>query len=153
MDIATLEAQEQRLVLSRFDESVVLAIGVTLVELGRARNHPILIDIRTPQWTLFRAVLPGANVLNDRWVRRKSNTVFLFGCSSLLMGTRNREKGETLARHGCDPSDFADNGGSFPLRVAGAGVLAAVTVSGLPQVDDHALVVEALEQVINSGAV
>lgn len=152
MDIATLEAQEQRLVLSRFDESVTLAIGLALVDLGRARNHPILIDIRTPQWTLFRAALPGSAVLNDRWVRRKSNTVFLFGCSSLLMGTQNREKGETLARHGCDPAKFADNGGSFPLRVAGAGVLAAVTVSGLPQVDDHALVVEALEKVINSGA-
>lgn len=148
MDIATLEAQEQRLVLSRFDESVVLAIGVALVDLGRARNHPILIDIRTPQWTMFRAVLLGANVLNDRWARRKSNTVFLFGCSSLLTGTRNREKGETLARHGCEPAEFADNGGSFPLRVAGAGVLAAVTVSGLPQVDDHALVVEALELVL-----
>jgi uncharacterized protein (UPF0303 family) len=151
MDIATLEAQEARLVLSQFDEGMVLAIGMALVDLGRARKHPILIDIRTPQWTMFRAALPGSHVLNDRWVRRKSNTVFLFGCSSLLMGTRNREKGETLARHGCDPSDFADNGGSFPLRVAGAGVLAAVTVSGLPQVDDHALVVEALEQVIHSA--
>ena len=148
MDTATLEAQEQRLVLSCFDEYTVLLIGLALVDLGRARNHPILIDIRTPQWTMFRAALPGSNVLNDRWVRRKSNTVFLFGCSSLLMGTRNREKGETLARHGCDPSDFADNGGSFPLRVAGAGVLAAVTVSGLPQVDDHALVIEAMEAVL-----
>jgi uncharacterized protein (UPF0303 family) len=134
--------------LQRFDEGMVMAIGMALVDLGRARNHPILIDIRTPQWTMFRVALPGATVLNDRWVRRKSNTVFLFGCSSLLMGTRNREKGETLARHGCDPADFADNGGSFPLRVAGVGVLAAVTVSGLPQVDDHALVVEALEAVL-----
>jgi uncharacterized protein (UPF0303 family) len=151
MDIATLEAQEMRLVLSRFDESVILAIGMALVDLGRARNHPILIDIRTPQWTMFRAALPGSNALNDRWVRRKSNTVFLFGCSSLLMGTRLRTQGETLARHGCEPENFADNGGSFPLRVAGAGVLAAVTVSGLPQVDDHALVVEALEQVIHSA--
>lgn len=153
MDIATLEAQEAQLILPRFDEGIVLDIGMALLALGRARNHPILIDIRTPQWTMFRAVLPGANVLNDRWARRKSNTVFLFGCSSLLMGTRNREKGETLARHGCDPADFADNGGSFPLRVKGAGVLAAVTVSGLPQVDDHALVVEALEQVIDGYAI
>ena len=152
MDIATLEAQEAHLVLPRFDEGIVLEIGMALVALGRSRNHPILIDIRTPQWTMFRAALPGANVLNDRWVRRKSNTVFLFGCSSLMMGTRLREKGETLARHGCQPEDFAENGGSFPLRVADAGVLAAVTVSGLPQVDDHALVVEALGQIVNSAA-
>ena len=149
MDIATLQAQETRLVLPAFDESIVMTIGMALVDLGRVRKHSILIDIRTPQWVMFRVALPGANALNDHWVRRKSNTVFLFGCSSLLMGARNREAGETLARHGCDPMQFADNGGSFPLRAAGAGVLGAVTVSGLPQLDDHALVIEALEQVLH----
>jgi uncharacterized protein (UPF0303 family) len=149
MDIATLEAQEARLVLPTFDHATVLAMGLALVDLGRARKHPILIDIRTPQWTMFRVALPGSTVLNDHWARRKSNTVFLFGCSSLLMGTRLRAQGETLARHGCDPMQFADAGGSFPLRAAGAGVVAAATVSGLPQLDDHALVVEALEQVLN----
>jgi uncharacterized protein (UPF0303 family) len=41
-------------------------------------------------------------------------------------------------------ADFAAHGGSFPLRVAGAGVVGSVTVSGLAQRADHELVVEAL---------
>ena len=41
-------------------------------------------------------------------------------------------------------SDYAPHGGSFPLIVAGAGVIGSVTVSGLPQRADHELVVEAL---------
>ncbi len=41
-------------------------------------------------------------------------------------------------------ADYATDGGSFPLNVEGAGVVGSVTVSGLPQRDDHNLVVEAL---------
>ena len=35
-------------------------------------------------------------------------------------------------------------GGAVPIRVAGAGVVAVATVSGLSSQDDHALVVEGL---------
>jgi uncharacterized protein (UPF0303 family) len=41
-------------------------------------------------------------------------------------------------------SDYVTHGGSFPIAVVGAGVIGAVTVSGLAQRDDHELVVEAL---------
>jgi uncharacterized protein (UPF0303 family) len=41
-------------------------------------------------------------------------------------------------------ADYATHGGSFPLNVAGAGIVGSVTVSGLPQRADHELVVEAL---------
>nr|BFE72411.1 hypothetical protein GCM10020092_057120 [Actinoplanes digitatis] len=44
-----------------------------------------------------------------------------------------------------DPADFAAHGGAFPVRVPNVGVVGVVTVSGLPQADDHALVVEAIE--------
>jgi uncharacterized protein (UPF0303 family) len=41
-------------------------------------------------------------------------------------------------------ADYAVHGGSFPIRVNGAGVTGSVTVSGVPQRADHELVVEAL---------
>ena len=46
---------------------------------------------------------------------------------------------------GSTPRTFAAAGGSFPVRVRGVGVVAAVTVSGLTSDEDHEFVVESLE--------
>jgi uncharacterized protein (UPF0303 family) len=68
-----------------------------------------------------------------------------FHRSSYGVGMTLKQKNTTLLeRQGLPVADYATDGGSFPLRVAGAGVVGSVTVSGLPQRADHELVVEAL---------
>ena len=42
--------------------------------------------------------------------------------------------------------DYACHGGSFPIQVKGGGCVGVVTVSGLPQRDDHILVVQVLAE-------
>jgi len=49
-------------------------------------------------------------------------------------------------------AEFASHGGAFPLTVKGAGVIGVVTVSGLPQRQDHEFVVEALCAVLGHDA-
>jgi uncharacterized protein (UPF0303 family) len=142
--LPALLAEARDLVLPRFDEAAALRLGQILTDLALAEGLPVVIDIRTPDRTLFHAALPGSAPLNDLWARRKSNTALRFHEASLLVGTRNRDTGGTLARHGLDGADFADNGGAVPIRVAGVGVVAAATVSGLSQVEDHRLVVRGL---------
>ncbi len=144
MEIAALKSQEGVLVFETFTEETALKLGLTLAEIARDGALPIVIDIRTPDRTLFHLAMPGSGPNNDNWARRKSNTALMFQESSLLVGTRLRAKPETLERHGLAAADYADAGGSFPIRVKGVGVIGAVTVSGLPQVEDHALVVRAL---------
>jgi uncharacterized protein (UPF0303 family) len=140
-----LAAQEAALVFAAFDEDSAWGLGETLVRIARAKAAPVVIDIRTPDRTLFHAALPGSAPENDDWARRKSNVVFRCHRSSLRVGEALRAKGETIGPHlGMDPMDFAAHGGSVPVRVAGIGVVAAATVSGLPQRDDHAMVVEAM---------
>ncbi|MBL9055648.1 MAG: heme-degrading domain-containing protein [Rhodobacteraceae bacterium] len=150
-EISTLKAEATELVLPAFDEAAALDLGARLVALARAGALPVVIDIRTPDRTLFHAALPGSAPLNDLWARRKSATALVYQQSSLLVGLMLRAKGDTLAQNGLDPADHADHGGAVPIRVAGTGVVAVATVSGLPSREDHALVVQALRAIRTQG--
>ncbi|MCF3122530.1 heme-degrading domain-containing protein [Streptomyces arenae] len=147
--IPELEAQEARLTLPHFTYDDAWALGTLLVGLARERHAPVAIDIRRGGQQLFHAALPGSTPDNDAWIDRKRRVVERYACSSYLVGSRFRAKGTTFeASSRLDPDVYAAHGGAFPLTVEGAGVIGTVVVSGLPQVEDHALVVEALERFI-----
>lgn len=152
MDIAQLQAEAARLIFDKFDEDTALELGIALVELAWADALPVVIDIRTADRTLFHAALPGSAPDNDRWARRKSATALLFQKASLQVGTELRARDRSLSDQGLSLTDYADNGGAVPIRVVGVGVVAVATVSGLPQVEDHALVVRAIDQILASQA-
>ena len=62
-----------------------------------------------------------------------------------VIALMKRAKGATLKDdRGLDPIDYAPHGGSFPIVVGGAGFIGSITVSGLPQREDHNVVVAAL---------
>jgi uncharacterized protein (UPF0303 family) len=141
--IAEIERQERELVFDRFDETDAWRLGSLLVALAEGR--PVAIDIRRGAQQLFHAALPGAVADNDRWIERKVRVVERFGVSSFLYGRRlARDDKELNPGMGLDPAEYAAHGGAFPVRIRNVGVVAVVTVSGLPQAEDHALVVEAL---------
>ncbi|MFJ6543663.1 heme-degrading domain-containing protein [Streptomyces sp. NPDC003656] len=145
--VADLEEQERRLVFRTFTYDDAWALGSLLVELGRERQAPIAIDIHRAGQQLFHAALPGSTPDNDAWIARKRRVVERYGAASYLVGSRFRAKGTTFEDSSrLDPDQYAAHGGSFPITVDGVGVVGSVTVSGLPQVEDHRLVVEALER-------
>jgi uncharacterized protein (UPF0303 family) len=144
--LETLEKQESKLVFKSFDEITALEIGQALVKLALSQKAPVVIDIRTPDRTLFHAALPGSSPDNDHWARRKSNVALRFHKASMRVGEVNREKGRGVtAELGLDPLDYADHGGSFPVRI-GSLVVAAITVSGLKSLEDHDMIVSVLEE-------
>ena len=150
--LAELAAEEAELQLSRFTNDDAWALGSALVAHGRAEQLPIAVEVSRHSHQLFHAALTGATPDNDQWIARKARTVHRFGHSSLAVGQRFREMGTTFEEGaGLDPELYAAHGGAFPVRVPGAGVIGVVTVSGLPQADDHALVVEAIETFLAAG--
>lgn len=145
--VSELLAQERRLTLPHFGYEDAYALGTLLVRLARERNAPVAIDIRRGAQQLFHVALPGSSADNDSWIDRKRKVVERYGESSYLVGTRFRAKGTTFEDSSrLPPGTYAAHGGSFPITVDGAGVIGTVTVSGLPQADDHALVVQGLEE-------
>ncbi len=147
--IAALEDDERRLVLRRFDNGDAWRLGTVLATTALERGLGVAILIERNGAELFHAVLGTATPDNDGWARRKMNVVRRFHASSYLVGRRMAGTGETLDTDwGVDPADYAAHGGAFPIRVADVGVIGIVAVSGLPQADDHAMVVAALTDLI-----
>jgi uncharacterized protein (UPF0303 family) len=148
--IASLEEHERRLRLPGFDNDDAWRLGIALVELAVARRAPVTIDVRRGLQQLFHYALPGTNADNDAWIQRKSAVVDRFGSSSFLVGRRCAADGTTFEeqfRLGRD--HFAAHGGAFPVLVKGVGMVGTVAVSGLPEAEDHALVVEGLERYLS----
>jgi uncharacterized protein (UPF0303 family) len=147
-DLVTIARQEAELRLPRFDHDTAWRLGLSLRELAVARNQSIVIDIRRfgqPHQPLFYTALSSTTPDNPRWVQRKSNVVARFHRSSYAIGLMLAQDNRTFAeRYSLPDADYAAHGGSFPLHVDGAGIIGSITVSGLPQREDHNLVVEAL---------
>jgi uncharacterized protein (UPF0303 family) len=122
-----------------------------MVSAATERTLPITIDIRRHGHQLFHAALPGTTAENDSWIDRKVNVVNRFGAASYLVGRRLAASGTELDEAlGVEPRLFAAHGGAFPIRVVNVGVVGTITVSGLPQADDHAFVTEMIEAFLNS---
>lgn len=144
-DLAKIGVQEEKLVLPRMDHEMAWRIGTRVRDLALARNHGIVIDVRRFGQLLFYSALAGSAPNNAEWVRRKQNVVARFLRSSYAIGLEMQlKKMDFAVRYAVPASDYAANGGSFPLTVASAGAVGAVTVSGLTEREDHELVVEAL---------
>lgn len=142
--LADLLAEAKSVIYPRFDEKIALDLGQRLTEIALNEGLGIVINIRTANRTLFHAATPNSAALNDLWARRKSNMALITGKASLMVGVQNRAKGRSLLDDGLTLTEYAENGGAVPVIVTTSGMVAVVTVSGLPQVEDHALVIRAM---------
>ncbi|MEU8932699.1 heme-degrading domain-containing protein [Streptomyces sp. NPDC048409] len=148
--VEELEKQERLLVFRQFTNDDAWALGSLLVEMARERQAPVAVDIHRGGQQLFHAALPGSTPDNDAWIARKRRVVERYGAASYLVGARFRAKGTTFEESSrLNPDTYAAHGGSFPITVENVGVIGSVTVSGLPQLQDHRLVVEALERFLD----
>ena len=145
-------AEEAELQFPRFTEDDAWALGSALVATARAADAPVAIDVRRNGHQLFHAALAGSSPDNDRWIERKARVVDRFGHSSLYVRLLCERDGTTLEeKFLLDPRRFAAHGGAFPLLVRGVGPVGTVVVSGLPQVEDHRMVVAALWEHLARG--
>jgi uncharacterized protein (UPF0303 family) len=72
--------------------------------------------------------------------------------SSYAVGRKlERDDASLEQKMGLPLRDYAAHGGSFPIRVEGVGCVGAVTVSGLPQREDHELVTSVIAEMCGVG--
>jgi uncharacterized protein (UPF0303 family) len=148
-DLRRVALQEQRLQFDSFDANAAWALGLAIRTAGQSQNAGIVVDIRLYSMRLLSFALPGSAPENFDWARRKRNVVFHFHRSSYAIGLKMAlDKTNLQGAWALEARDYASHGGSFPINLRGAGCIGAVTVSGLPQREDHRIVVEALATVL-----
>ena len=137
--------EEHELQFVSFNESTAWQIGRQLVERAKKEGLPVTIDITRGSHQLFHASLQGTSADNDEWVKRKVRLVYRFGHSSFYIGQLLKSKGKRLEEaYLISESEYAPHGGCFPIIVKNTGMVGTITVSGLPQEEDHKLVVQAI---------
>lgn len=146
-DIERLQLQEKRLQFKKFDAASAWQIGSALKAAAEKRNAAVAIDISLHGHQLFAFAMSGTTPDNLEWIRRKRNTVQRYHRSSYAIGLKHEKNKTTLAEAtGLDIRDYATHGGCFPITLEGTGCVGTITVSGLPQRDDHEMVVTIIQE-------
>jgi len=142
--------EEQDLQFSSFDEDTAWKLGSQLVEQAQSKSLPVTIDITRGNHQLFHASLRGTSPDNDEWIKRKIRLAYRFGHSSFYMGQLLKSKGKRIEEsYLISESEYAPHGGCFPVIVKHTGMIGTITVSGLPQEEDHKLVVQAIRNYLS----
>ncbi|MGA2547480.1 MAG: heme-degrading domain-containing protein [Rectinemataceae bacterium] len=148
--VAEIEAQEAELRFPTFSNTQAIALGAAIAEKARSRGQAVTVDIRRAGQQLFHCALDGTSPDNDQWAIRKARVVERFGHSSFLVGIRLKLAGLGIEEKYCvSPLEYSAHGGAFPVFLEGTGLVGTITVSGLPQEDDHALVVESIREFLS----
>ncbi len=150
-DLAVIAKQEELLQFHAFDAATAWLLGETIKKQCEAQGLAVAIEIRLCRETVFFYAMAGTAPNNADWARRKRNTTELLKTSSYAVGLALGE-GESLERQsGLPLRDYAYHGGSVPIRVRGCGVVGAATISGLPQRQDHVVLVQAMASLLGVG--
>ena len=132
--------------LDSFSNRMALDMGLKIIALAESRNQHIAVEICRLNHSIFLYVDDKLPVDKHNWLRRKANVAKQFEESSLNV-KNDLELGKmTLEKtFGLDEKDFLAKGGSIPIFVKNAGMIATITVSGLHDEEDHKIIIKALK--------
>lgn len=140
-------AEETELQFSSFSNDTALKLGLLILEEANASGKHVTIDIERHGQQLFHYAMEGTTPDNDQWIIRKKKVVNHFHKSSMHLRLLLKKADITLEeKYFLSPFEYSAHGRSFPLIIKDVGVVGAITVSGLPQEEDHAFVVACLRK-------
>lgn len=150
-NIEILEKQEELLQFDHFNHEDAYALGTFMVDYAKKHNITIAVSIRMNNGCIvFQHCPDGTNLLNQKWMERKFNSVKLMERSSLLTNRIWKRDGDTVEKHGLENNEYATFGGGFPVRIKGTGaVIGVILASNLPHLEDHGFIINCLKEFLN----
>lgn len=137
----------KKLELDNFNNSLGLEMGLAIVKLAKERNQNIAVQVDRLNHTIFLFVDDNLPADKHNWLRRKANVSKHFEESSLSVKNDLTNGNMTLEKtFALDEKEYLAKGGSIPVFVKNAGMVAIITVSGLHDEEDHKIIIEALKE-------
>lgn len=148
-----LAAEQEELRLDRFDYDFAWTLGALMRSYASAGRMPVAIEVAHGGDVVFTTILPGATPDNTDWTARKRAVAQRFHRSSLSMRIEAEAKGYDFNRRFRLPDHlFVASGGGVPLLLKDGTLIGTAGVSGLPDVEDHRLVTNALRELLGRPA-
>jgi len=141
--VEDLEA-ESSFTIGEFTVDDAARLGTIGLGVIAERGLNLAIDIVIDRHLTFRAMTGTTGSANDEWLAGKAAVARHYGVPSLLVRRRFEATGGTIADEGLDAT-YRAHGGSIPIIVAGV-VRGTITMSGEPDVVDHAAVRETVSR-------
>jgi len=139
--------EEQIHIIPSLDLTDLLDIGEIAKSLATLRKLSVAIQVRLGDWIIYHASLPGSTIENLWWIDRKARVVMLKHHSTLYERVCAEERGvDWHTENNLLDETHAIHGGGLPLITKDKGFVGVLLISGLPQVQDHLLGVEVLNE-------
>ena len=136
----------EKIEMEKFNNRLGLEMGLAIVDLAKDRHQNIAVEVGRLNHTIFLYVDDNLPADKHNWLRRKANVALHFEESSLVI--KNFLIAENMTLEGTfalDGNDYLARGGSIPIFVKNAGMVAIITVSGLHDEEDHQIIIDALK--------
>lgn len=144
--------EEDVLVFDQFNSDTAMELGMKIIEEAKAMNaERICVDVFAYGQRMFHFCNSGCSPSNDVWADRKRNTVLFCGHSSYYAHCFLADLGESIQeKWKLDPSEYAQIGGGFPIRLKGNySVIGSVVYSGFAHQDDHKILVDTMAKYLD----
>ncbi|SFS09314.1 Uncharacterized protein, UPF0303 family [Microbacterium sp. cf046] len=129
-----------------FDNDDAVSLGLIAVGVIRKHHADLAVRIVLRGEPVFVAKLGTTGAGNDPWLAGKAAVAERFGEPSLLVRRRHEAAGTAFTdRSDFDHQLFRAHGGAVPIFVRGE-VVGSITMSGEPDVVDHAVVAETIRR-------
>ena len=152
--IGVLQKQEALLQFPHFSRKDAWDLGNVLVSEIFEKKYVLAASIRLINGLIvFQHMPEGTNLNNNFYLTRKFNLVRDKEASSLLTALQWEKSDEDLAYQGLSPAEYVLCGGGFPIVVKGTGPVGVALVSGLPHLQDHDILVEAISRFLGVSGV
>jgi uncharacterized protein (UPF0303 family) len=152
--IAVAEKQEAMLVFPCFSRLDAWELGNAAVRIIMEHRYPLAVSVRlTSGLVLFQYMAAGTCADNEAWMTKKFNTVRDLDAGTLLSTLRFVKGKQTLQSRGLDSRLYVWGGGGFPIRTKDSGLVGVFTASGLPHLEDHAVLVNAASAFLKAEGV